>query len=288
MGKTKWTEARSPRHVRIYRRQMQSPAWRSLSGSAVKVMLAIADFENGSNNGEIFLSDRVGAEITGMSRNTVRRSIDELIKTGFIYCTAKGGFSRKTPHAATYGLTWQAGPKDSPWRAPSHAYEAWQASENGNTRAQILTETGPDFEPSVETFPNAGPDIEPGKLEKRLVSVTPHVSKIEPQTCNHTPWLEDAPIGNWKQGQETRSADFVTALRERLVTYLEQADAGEQSRIAMVIECPPGTLSKFIHGRSLPDRYLGVLAKALIRPAPGQHRNEGHPTRRRTSRATGN
>lgn len=268
MGRTKWTEARAPRHVRIYRRQMASAAWRALSGSAVKVMLAIADLENGSNNGEIFLSDRKGAEVTGLSRNTVRKSIDELIAKGFIYCTVKGGFSRKTPHAACYGVTWQSGPKDTPWRAPSHAYEEWAPpAENGNTRAQILTETGPDIEPSEETFPNAGPDIEPEKLEKRLVSVTPPWSESGPQTVSHTPRKNDGPIGNWKQAQETRAADFVAALRERLIAYLDQAEAGEQSRLATAIECPAGTLSKFIHGKSLPARYVDALARSLIRPA---------------------
>ena len=121
MGQTKQTYRKEPSHTRIYRRQMESIAWLHLSGSAVKVLLALATLERGSNNGELFLSDRKGAEFTGLSRNTVWRALNELLDKGFIYRTQEGGFSRKTPHAACYGLTWQAGPKGTKWRAPSHA-----------------------------------------------------------------------------------------------------------------------------------------------------------------------
>ena len=70
MGQTKQTYRKEPSHTRIYRRQMESIAWLHLSGSAVKVLLALATLERGSNNGELFLSDRKGAEFTGLSRNT--------------------------------------------------------------------------------------------------------------------------------------------------------------------------------------------------------------------------
>lgn len=130
----KFRRAKVPRHVRIYHRQMQSEAWQHLTGSAVKVLLALATFENGDNNGAFFLSVRTGAEKTGLGKNAVGRALHELMDKGFIYCAERGGFSRKTPHAACWGLTWQAGPKGSEHRAPSHAYEKWRPDKKPSPR----------------------------------------------------------------------------------------------------------------------------------------------------------
>ena len=132
----KFRRAKVSRHVRIYHRQTQSQAWRHLSGSAVKVLLALAMLEKGDNNGEFFLSARSGAEITGLGKNAVNRALHELQEKGFIYCAVRGGFSRKTPHAACWGLTWQAGPKGTNHRAPSHAYENWRPEKMRGPRKE--------------------------------------------------------------------------------------------------------------------------------------------------------
>ncbi|MBS0253627.1 MAG: helix-turn-helix domain-containing protein [Proteobacteria bacterium] len=130
----KFRQAKVPRHVRIYHRQMQSIAWKHLTGGASKVLLALATLEKGDNNGQFFMSTRTGAEWTGLSKNAVHRALQELQDKGFIYCAERGGFSRKTPHAASWGLTWAAGPKGSEHRAPSHAYEKWRPAEKRGPR----------------------------------------------------------------------------------------------------------------------------------------------------------
>jgi len=130
----KLRRAKVPRHIRIYHRQMQSEVWKHLTGTSVKVLLALAGLEKGDNNGEFFLSVRKAAELTGLSKNAVNRALHELMDKGFIYCAQRGGFSRKTPHAACWGLTWQAGPKGSEHRAPSHAYEKWRPEKKGGPR----------------------------------------------------------------------------------------------------------------------------------------------------------
>ncbi|WP_144036774.1 helix-turn-helix domain-containing protein [Sphingopyxis witflariensis] len=130
----KFRRATYPRHVRIFHRLLQSAAWRNLSGSAAKVLLTLAALEKGDNNGEFFLSARTGAEMTGLGKNAVNRALHELLEKGFIYCAERGGFSRKTPHAARWGLTWAAGPKGSEHRAPSHAYEKWRPEKKRGPR----------------------------------------------------------------------------------------------------------------------------------------------------------
>src|SRR5690606_9447945 len=115
----KFRRAKAPSHVRTYHKQMRSEAWLHLTGSAGKVLLLLASLEKGDNNGEFFLSVRKAAELTGLSKNAANRALHELMDKGFVYCAERGGFSRKTPHAACWGLTWHAGPKGSEHRAPS-------------------------------------------------------------------------------------------------------------------------------------------------------------------------
>lgn len=184
---------KDPKHVRSYKRQIESAAWRDLSGSAVKVVLAMGLHETGDNNGSFFFSDRTGAELTGLSRNTVQKAIKELMLHGFVYRSEAGGFSRKTPHAAKYGFTWLTGPKGE-HRAPTHAYEKW--SPDGNTRAQFLTETGSVSTSEMETRVSIGSDIAPEEMEKRLVSNVSYLSELSHKLYTSPPVLVRGQLTN--------------------------------------------------------------------------------------------
>lgn len=145
---------------------MRSDAWRSLSGSAVKVLLALAALEKGDNNGEFFLSARTGAELTGLGKNAVNRALHELQEKGFIYCAERGGFSRKTPHAARWGLTWAAGPKGSEHRAPSHAYEKWRPVKKRGPRNR--DDSVPETRTVTQNAPFLCPQIGDSETTKTL------------------------------------------------------------------------------------------------------------------------
>lgn len=259
---------KDPKHVRSYKRQIESAAWRDLSGSAVKVLLAMGLHDKGDNNGSIFFSDRVGSDATGLSRNTVQKAIKELVDHGFVYCSEKGGFSRKTPHAAQYGFTWLAGPKGE-HRAPSHAYEKWKP--DGNTRAQFLMETGSVSNFEVETSREAGSDIAPEETEIRQNSDVSYLSEIEPQTVYQSPGVNPDGNGQWKHAEfpsgpdrEFRLGDEVADLRLLTIDHIDQSGPGSQSRLAERIGCPGGTFSKFVKGRNLPTEYRRALAAALM------------------------
>jgi hypothetical protein len=260
MGKERPSK-RDAAHVRIHHKMTDTPAWQALSGSAVKVLLAIAKFDNGRSNGAIFFSDRVGATVSGFSRNTVRRALGELIDKGFIRCTEKGGFSRKVRHAASYRLTWVAWPEGR--MGPTREYETWTPFQN--PRAQILTETGPVSDTSDETDPLTGADIEPDETEKPLVSAKQPMSGIEPQLVYQAVAGSERPNDQRKQANLPRAA-ILAELRESLIARLADAEPGEQSRLALKLGIPGGTLSRFINGRNLPAVYQQSLT-ILLRPA---------------------
>jgi DNA-binding transcriptional MocR family regulator len=94
----------------IYHFVMATGAFQKLSGNAVKLLLLMAKWYYGQNNGRISFSVRQAADEVGCSRNTAMRLFHELQEKGFLKCTEQGGFSRKTRHASTWQiniLPWQ-------------------------------------------------------------------------------------------------------------------------------------------------------------------------------------
>lgn len=254
VGRDRSTYRERRKHVRIFQKQMGCAAWRDLSGSAVKVLLAMGLFENGENNGEFFCGERSLAEMTGLSRNTVRRSLRELIEHDFIYCSERGSFDRKVRHAACYGFTWLEGPKGK-HRAPSHAYEQWI----GNSRAQFPMETGAISDTAMETPAATGSNSDPSDLETPQVSVDPQCADLEPQTVSQGIGFERLETAQRKQANPLSGA-FPSALRTAAIELIERGGIGAQSKLADRIGCPPGTFSKFIGGRNLPEPYRAPLA----------------------------
>jgi len=81
------------------------PAWRKMSGSALKVYCVVDSRFMGSNNGQISLSVREAAEAAGLAIGTARKALAELQELGFIRCHMKGSYSLKIRHASEWEIT---------------------------------------------------------------------------------------------------------------------------------------------------------------------------------------
>ena len=78
--------------------QLRSDAWRSLSGSAVKLWLELHTRYNGGNNGKLHLSMKEAAQILGLGKATVKRAYDELVEKGFIALETPGNWYSRRAH----------------------------------------------------------------------------------------------------------------------------------------------------------------------------------------------
>ncbi len=67
-----------------------SPAFRSLSGAALKVFIELRTRYNGRNNGRITLSWDEAARLLHLSKTTIGRALEELKEKGFIVMTKRG------------------------------------------------------------------------------------------------------------------------------------------------------------------------------------------------------
>jgi hypothetical protein len=115
---------------------LKSPAWRSLGGSAIKVLLELHTRFHGMNNGELFLGLDEAARTLGIGKATAKAAFDQLVEKGFLRLTKRGIFVRR--HASTYALTFkptQSNPRTDAWRnwieppATPRARKAWGAKK---------------------------------------------------------------------------------------------------------------------------------------------------------------
>lgn len=120
---------------------LQSPAWRSLSGPAVKVFLELRTRFHGANNGRLTLSLDEAKRLLGLGKATVQRALLELQDKGLIICTRKGQWYGRL--ASTWTTTDR--PTDS---APAaNTWKTWQLPRRPEKRSQ-KTEVGPEADPS--------------------------------------------------------------------------------------------------------------------------------------------
>lgn len=249
---------REPRHIRLYHSITGSDAWRDLSGNAVKLLIALARFDDGKSNGKLYFSERTGAKETGLSRNTVKRCLDELIEHGFIAQTKPGAFNRNNLLAATYRLTWVAAPGCNP-SAPTRDFEKWK---HENSQAQILTPSGSNSDSHMETPAGGGSIPDSEATETSHVSNSRGGSNIGPQIVYQREGEAVSETEGQRQANPTSGAKLAD-LRERLIEHLQASGPGEQSRLADTLDIPGGTLSKFVNGKSLAARYHDRLLRAV-------------------------
>jgi hypothetical protein len=95
-------------HVRLYGWLLNSPAYLSLSCPARALLVELTRLYNGRNNGQIGLSVRRASERCNIARGTAQRAFGELQERAFIELVTKGAFSRKSPHASEWRLTFVA------------------------------------------------------------------------------------------------------------------------------------------------------------------------------------
>jgi hypothetical protein len=101
---------------------LHSPAWRSLSGAAVKVFLELRTRFHGTNNGGLILSLDEAARLLPIGKATVMRALVELQQKGLIVCTRKGQWYGRL------ASTWAVSDLRIGDALATNAWRAWQPS----------------------------------------------------------------------------------------------------------------------------------------------------------------
>ena len=115
-------------HVRLYRHELDCPAYKSLCPEARSLLVEMRALYNGRDN-RVFISLRETMKRLSVGRCRAEKARDELLDRGFIRLLEKATFNRKTRHAPTYLLT------NEPTRegeAPGKEFMRWRP-EKKNT-----------------------------------------------------------------------------------------------------------------------------------------------------------
>lgn len=124
---------------------VQSPAFRCLSGAALKVWFELRSRFNGSNNSKLILSYEEAARLLKLGKATVARAFSELQEKGFIVLHRKGQwYGRLANEWSTTDRPVNGTPATNAWKRwqpPAPAPQHWLESENGS-----------DVAPSVPAF----------------------------------------------------------------------------------------------------------------------------------------
>jgi hypothetical protein len=109
---------------------LNSEAWRTLSGPAIKVFLELRTRFNGGNNGKLHLSLQEAADLLGLGKATVQRAFDDLKERGLVVCTKRGQwYGRRASEWAVFDKAVDGGP-------PSYAWKQWRPP--GPPRPSVL------------------------------------------------------------------------------------------------------------------------------------------------------
>lgn len=221
---------------------------------AVAVALAILRRFNGKNNGTITISMREIGEAIGSANNPANTAaIHELRRTGFLTVTSYPKCQRK---ANEYGFTFISSGSIGQVPATHDYLETKKTSVSGFDTRNASRVSSFDTRRKQRVS-----EIDTRSTETCDVSTAPGVSEIDTPIYYHphdvSPSIGNIPDDTLKPSAPVSpsSALDVKELREFAKAFLASAGPGAQSRLAHAAQIPGGTLSKFLSGRSLPDRY---------------------------------
>lgn len=128
MGKDKNRRgAQESRHVRLYRHLWPALLER-LDGNSFKALFYMLTFEDGSNNGQIFMGARLLAEGMAVDKKTALRCLHLLDRQGFIRPEQLGYFQQKGGPATRWRFTFLPANGKAPtneWRQEPSEQKSW-------------------------------------------------------------------------------------------------------------------------------------------------------------------
>ena len=124
----------------------QSPAWRSLSGNATKLLLELCTRFNGGNNGDLSLSLDDAAELLNIGKTTAGRAYKEPQAKGFIQKVKQGSWIRGK------ATTWRVTLLD---HTKVHRTNEWRDWKPDEKRKETRRAWGQRKQSALDRFRNA-------------------------------------------------------------------------------------------------------------------------------------
>jgi hypothetical protein len=241
--------------IQLPRQMLRSPAFLSLSHRARSALYVLLERFNGFNNGRIGLSiDNLGAALGNQNHAANSRALAELMERGFIECMAAANHVKSK--AREYRLTFAEsghGGKDK----PTNEWRLWKLPQKSGPEA-TATRT---WKPVEATATQRNIPVEATATRATETCGFGGRFRVEATAAHIVSHYEPSPAPSLDVGNSLKSLPELRAALNSLVA----AGHVTATSIALAVNMPAGTMSKFRNGRGLPDAYRAPLHMELGR-----------------------
>jgi len=241
--------------VQLPRAILSSPAYLSLSLRARSCFFVVLERFNGFNNGRIGLSiDNLGAALGNQNHAANSRALVELIDRGFLECMA--GANHVKSKAREYRLTFIETGNGGRGKA-TNEWKLWKPLEKNGPEATATREWKPVE--ATATRRKLG-------VEATATRATETVGfggrfRVEATAAHISSQYQPTPLAVSDGGNSFKSPSEIRAALNNLIASGETT----ATALALAVNMPAGTMSKFRNGRGLPAQYVGPLHMELGR-----------------------
>lgn len=255
------------------RKVVASPAWRNASLRARVVLDIFLSRHNGFNNGKIALGIReISKEIGDQNHGANGKAVSQLIELGFLECTSTA--DRHQSKTREYRITFIPTGQGKSAQPATHEYRDWRpdpmqkrkfgAAKTATRRPVSVAEAATQVKTSVAeaaTQVTENREFEGGRCVADTATLIDNHSP--PKICRSV----DSVIVGSKPAVDPMGLPL-EELRQWTKDTLLRLGYGGQRQLAKQANIPDPALSRFRHGRSLPDQYRLALQQACGRVLP--------------------
>jgi len=217
---------------------------------------------NGYNNGEIGCSYREIAEGLGNKNfNRIARAVADCMERGLLDIGHEAVWKER--HSRQYRLPWIMSGKPPFTAKATNEYLDWpqkkaadHVSADGNKSADHVS-AGRNM--SAEALSA----VKHAKAQKSVNSVSANLLTTSQRLYNSHPKAGKTGSETPEIVHDPKTADLAY-LWKWTVDHLNRSEPGEQSRLVKAVPIPAATLSKFINGGGLPEKYREPLTDAVV------------------------
>jgi hypothetical protein len=194
-----------------------------LDGNSFKALFYMLTFEEGDNNGEIFIGARILADGIGVDKKTALRCLHHLDRQGFIRPEQLGYFKQKGGPATRWRFTFLPADRKAPtneWRLPPSEQKSW---------AEIIPATGGEIPIAQSVHRATGGNTGPAEAK-----------------------TAQAPVGNKRTHTVAIGicSEPLEAMRARISEWWRTAQPKERIGLAKRHQIEVGELLSFVAGNN--------------------------------------
>lgn len=267
MAKKKWkadhrADTRGDGLIGLPKCVYTSEAYRSLDLYGRAVLMEILSRFNGYNNGQIGCSYREIAEGLGNKNfNRIARAVADCMERGLLDIGHEAVWKER--HSRQYRLTWIMSGKPPFTAKATNDYLDWSEKKAADHVSADAAKSDETSSAAPKMSAEALSAVKQAKAQKSVKSVPANLLTTSQRLYNSHPKAGKTGSETPEIVHDPKTGDLAD-LWKWTRAHLDRSEPGEQSRLSKTVPIPAATLSKFLNGGGLPEKYREPLTDAVL------------------------